>query len=341
MEHILKSRYKVGEKISENPFSVTYRGNFIGTEKPVVIKIYKRGTLNSGLIREMKQKVREFALFGHHGIAKLLDGDYGWQGFYYVREYIEGQSLQELFAKGEKIGIEKGSDIADQVLAVLAEAHERKIVHGALKPANIFIDSQGLVRVTDFVIEGEIKESLQQKVAEVMANARYASPEELAGRPATQASDTYSLGMILFEMAAGKPFPVHDGLAGNIRKLKGESLLGKNELAPLPRYLAEIILKALQPEPLFRFASAVNFRASLEQKNLIEPPRENEEYIRMFENLVTEYGGEDISQESEALEDVGRFQLRWGKEKQRNRLLAAVIAAAVVMGLLYAFLFGR
>jgi len=88
MERFLKSRYRIGEKLSENPFSITYKGTFLATDKPLVIKIYKRGTLSSNLIRNMKQKVKELSQISYHGIAKLIDGDYGWQGFYYVREFV-------------------------------------------------------------------------------------------------------------------------------------------------------------------------------------------------------------------------------------------------------------
>src|SRR3989338_10279570 len=107
MEHILKSRYKIGQKISESPFSVTYKGFFIGTDRPVVIKIYKRGTLNSSLIKNMKQKVRDLSQIESPGIAALLDGDYGWQGFYYVREFVEGANLKEILEKEGKLELSR------------------------------------------------------------------------------------------------------------------------------------------------------------------------------------------------------------------------------------------
>jgi len=70
---------------------------------------------------------------------------------------------------------------------------------------------------------------------------------------------------------------------------------------------------------------------------LPKKPSGNEELIRIFESVVTQYGGEDISRDSEALEDIGRIRLRWGKEKHRNWILAVVVGAAVILGVLYAF----
>jgi serine/threonine-protein kinase len=341
MEHILKSRYKIGDKISENPFSVTYRGFFIGTDRPVVIKIYKRGTLNSSLIKSMKHKVREFSLIGHHGIAKILDGDYGWQGFYYVREHVEGQTLQELLSRGERIGVERAVTIATEVLNVLEAVHAKGIVHAALKPSNIFIDHQGIVKVTDFIIEGEIKEAMPQKVIEIMQDANYASPEELEGKPVTPLSDLYSLGLILFEMASGKAAVAGSGLAVNAAKLKTPVIIPKDSLSGLPRYLEEIILKAAQRDPLLRFASAAEFRDSLAQQSIAKKSLESQGLAQIFEATVTEYGGEEIDKESEMLQEVGRVRIRWSKEKHRNWILAIVVAASVVLGVAYAFFFGR
>lgn len=341
MEHILKSRYRIAEQMSENPFSVTYKGFFIGTEKPVVVKIYRRGTLNSSLIRDMKQKVKSLSLLNHHGIAKLLDGDYGWQGFYYVREFIDGQSIQDLFSRGEKIGVEKACAIADQVLSALMEVHARRIVHAALKPSNIFIDSQGIVKLADLVVESEIKEAMPQKALEVMYDAKYASPEELSGCSATPVSDLFSLGMILYEMAAGRPILQGGSLAGNIEKLKADTILSREAFNSLPRFLGEALVKALQKDPLLRFSSATEFKASLENKGVASKPPEGEAYIKIFESAVTQYGGEEIDKESEALEDVGRVRLRWSKEKHRNWILAWVVGISVVLGVLYAFFLGR
>jgi serine/threonine-protein kinase len=340
MDQLLKSKYRIGHKLSENPFSVTYRGFLIGTEKPVIIKIYKRGTLNSSLIKSMKMRVKDFSLLAHHGAAKLLDGDYGWQGFYFVREFIDGASIQELFDRGEKLGLEKAVAVADQALETLAVTHAKGIVHGALKPSNIFLDSRGLVKLADFVVEGEIKSSLPQRIQEVMENARYASPEELSGEPAEPASDLYALGIILYEMAAGKPARLAGGLAGNLSKLQ-TGVFSKEDLAVLPGYLKEIINKATAKDPLLRFVSAADFRQSLERKALLRPILGDPGLVRIFESVVTQYGGEEITIESESLQDVGRLKLRWGKEKHRNWLLALVLLAAVAIGILYAFFLGN
>lgn len=339
MERFLKSRYKIGEKISENPFSLTYKGYFLGTNKPVVIKIYKRGTLNSSLINRMKQKVKDLSLIKHHGIAKLIDGDYGWQGFYYVREHIEGKTLEQALEGEQNITPEKAAAIAEEVCRALEFAHEKGIIHGALKPSNIFINSKGIVKLADFVIEGEIKQAMPQKILTIMDDGRYASPEELSGKPASISSDIYALGLILYEMSMNHFGLIGKGLSAGLIKLSKKALSDQEELARLPRYIQDIINKALQTDPLLRFSSVSEFRESLENKNLVTKPLPHEEYINLFEKTVTQYGGEDIDSESEGLKDLGRVNISWNKEIHRKWILALILGAAFLSGILYAFLF--
>ncbi|MGB9613478.1 MAG: serine/threonine protein kinase, partial [Candidatus Margulisiibacteriota bacterium] len=236
---------------------------------------------------------------------------------------------------------EKACAIIDQILSVLEETHKRGIVHGALKPSNIFFDQQGLLRLTDFIIEGEVKSSIPQKIQENLTGAKYVSPEEIEGNPASARSDFYALGMVFYEMLSGKPILIEEGLKANLEKLKRRALLSKVDLSFLPPYLAEIIYKSLQADPLMRFSSAAEFRESIEKKGVIKKVKTNEELVHIFESSITQYGGEEIDKESEALENVGQVRLRWSKEKHRNWILTVILAVAVAMGILYAFLFAR
>jgi serine/threonine protein kinase len=219
--------------------------------------------------------------------------------------------------------------------------HAKAIVHGALKPSNIFIDNQGIVKVADFVIESEVKDALPQKALEVLHGAKYSSPEELEGIPSTPVSDLFSLGLILQEMAQGKMSQVKGGITGNYNKLRNPAYLGPDNLAGLPSYLSETIARSLQKDPLLRIASAAEFRLALEQKAPPAKPQDESDYRKIFETSVTQYGGEEIDRESETLQDVGRIRLRWSREKHRNWILSLVVGTSVLIGILYTFLFSR
>lgn len=259
MERFLKSKFKIGNKIAESPFSLTYNGTTLSGERPVIIKIYKRGTLNSSLIQIMKQKVKALQEQFSQKIVPLLDGDYGWQGFYYVRPFIPGQPLSE-FIKTKKLDQMQAEEITLQICEALAAAHKRGIVHGALKPTNILIDKDG-VKLVDFVIEGAVKESLPQKVSAIIEDIENLSPEELAGSSATSSSDIFAVGCLLYEMLTfKKPF------ASQLERLRGNML--QNSL--IPRHLSEILQKTLEPDPLLRFKNIDDLAESIRRKSIID-----------------------------------------------------------------------
>ena len=284
VERLLKSKFKIGNKIGENPFSLTYLGTTLSGEQTVIIKIYKRGTLNSVLIKSMKQKVKALTEINYPGIARLYDGDYGWQGFYYVREYVDGLSLKE-YLKSHRPDVDEAIDLLNKIAAPLSYAHRKGIIHGALKPSNVFLDKQMKAILVDFIIEGEVKESMPQKAVFILEASDYASPEEIYGNPAGKSSDIYSLGIMLYEI-----------LTGNI-PFKGDPQKKLSGLAPkvpsLPNYLEDILFKALSRDPLLRFKSVDEIIESSKCRTLVEfkenwdlPPVELENTLRAEEKAV-------------------------------------------------------
>jgi hypothetical protein len=148
--------------------------------------------------------------------------------------------------------------------------------------------------------------------------------------------------MILFELAAGSFLVFDDGLAGNIKKLKLSNIMPKGVLPTMPQYFRDILFKCLQKDRLLRIKTAGYLKECLAKKSIVSGLKGNEEYVRIFESVVTQYGGEEISpQLLEELEEVGQVKIGWKKEKHRNYLLALIIAAAVILGLVYSFFAGR
>ena len=344
MEQLLKSRYTIGNKISESNFSVTYRGTYVGTEKPLIIKIYKRGTLNSSLIKGMKFSVKDFSLISHPSIAKLIDGDYGWQGFYYIREYVTGKSLRERLAAG-KIEVDQAVLIIEQILSALETTHAKGVLHGSLTPENIFIDERGGVKVTDFVIKGEIKEALPQKIQELMTGLAYASPECLEGAPLTPSSDLYSVGLLMYELLAGQPLLRNGGIAAHLRKMQCPCLVSRQNLSFLPGYLGDILFKLLQRDPILRFQTAGEVRESLANKALPLPPKINDEFVKLFEGVVTQYGGvvdaPPAPQPIAQIQENGETVLVMPKKGAKSWLLAVFLFVSIAFGVVYAFYLGK
>jgi serine/threonine-protein kinase len=333
MERFLKSRYKVEEKLGENPFSITYKGSYLGSHKPVTVKIYKRGTLNNFLIKAMKEKVKVLLSFSHPSIARLIDGDYGWQGFYYIREYVEGKSIRDLLKENHIFTVDDALNIGIEVCKALKVCHENGIVHGALNPNNIFIDSQGIVKVTDFVVEGEIKESVEQKAEFIQEGAPYLSPEEVSGSQASFMSDIYSLGLVLFEMMAGKyPFSNGTKITGlelALKKLKSTPPTLTKWNPNVPKPVEEIIARSLNPDPLLRFPSIDDFSSSLNNRSTIINVPSFDFPAFNYESLVGEPEKKEVYSRVISVQEKKEFKKLW------NWVLQALVVA-VLGGLAFA-----
>ncbi|OGC08583.1 hypothetical protein A2230_03695 [candidate division WOR-1 bacterium RIFOXYA2_FULL_36_21] len=312
MERLLKSKFKTGKKIGENFFSLTYDGATLSGNQSIIIKIYKRGTLNSPLIKTMKQKVKILQTEIHPRIVKLLDGDYGWQGFYYVRPFIKGVPLKDLI-KNKTIKPDEAEGYIVQICEALEATHKRGIIHGALSENNVLIDEKG-VKLTDFVIEGDIKESPSQKAMAIIENEETLSPEELSGCRASFSSDIFATGILLYKMLLFKsPFQKQ------IQKLKGNVELHSD----LTKYQKDIIKKALEPDPRLRFKNISELSQSIKNKNVIDNTVESDYFQIELENVPNP-------------KEIEVREIK--KETEKSFFMAKIVLLAALAGIVYAVL---
>ncbi|MFC1559641.1 serine/threonine protein kinase [Candidatus Margulisiibacteriota bacterium] len=269
MDRFLKSRYKIGKKIGEGPFSFTYEGFLIGTQVPVIIKVYKRAALNSPLINKLRPKVMRMIGIDHPLIAKILDGDYGWQGYYFVREFIDGDDLGELLST-EAFDVDTSVNIAKRVAEALHFAHDNDVIHGALSANNIFITRKKELKLVDFILEGKVRSNIDLLAHQTSFDSRYLSPEQIKGEEVSELSDIYSFGVVLYQLLTGTlPFNGDNNLEIAIKHLterpQAPSTLNPN----VPEYLDEIVLKCLEKDPVMRFKRIGEIEESLKEKALI------------------------------------------------------------------------
>ena len=334
MEKFLKSRYKIGEKIGENPFSVTYKGYLMGTEVPVVIKTYKRSALNSPLINKLRPKVTKIISLDHPNIARVIDGDYGWQGFYFVREYVDGESLEQVL---EKRGLDLNSsiEIIKQVLSAISVAHAENLVHGAISSRNVFLAGKE-VKVTDFILEPAVRISPTLLAAAATVDSNYMSPEQIKGEQVSFASDIYSTGVLFYQLITGQvPFDGGGGLDTALKHLSGEVIPPSTYNSEIPGYVDKIIMKMLEKDPLQRMNKAGDVLESLiEQRLIFNLP--NSEFV----NLIYEEDVEPIEYMEEIKEPAKKPSSKKGKKRKIKKLtlLMLFVLIAVAAGLWYAFI---
>ena len=146
MERILKSKYKILDKIFESQIHVSYQGVFVDSENKLSIQIFKREFLDTVLIKKLKKISTELSKTESRLMPKVYDGDYGWQGFYFIRDYIDGKSLGEISCP---VDPEEAAKVAVSICEALTVLHDKKIIHGAVTPNNVFITAGGEAYLAD------------------------------------------------------------------------------------------------------------------------------------------------------------------------------------------------
>ena len=230
-------------------------------ERPVAIK-----TLNPDLpediLLEMKTRfVREAKAAGrlnHPNIVTVYDAGVAGDVAYIAMEHLEGQSLQKLMTSGARLPLDKVIDIVAQVAEGLDYAGRFGIVHRDIKPANIMVSSAGVAKITDFGV-ARVPASSMTQTGMVLGSPKYICPEQVVEQPLDPRGDIFSLGVVLYEMLAGKtPFETEDGdVIALIERIAKEPAPRLSTLRPeLPAELDAILERALAKDPAARFQRA-------------------------------------------------------------------------------------
>jgi tetratricopeptide (TPR) repeat protein len=243
------------------------------TRKRVAIKLITSGWRDAGLERRFRRERQILARLDHPGIARLLDGGATAEGQpYFVMEYIEGLALLE-YCERHQLDVKQRLAAFLAVCDAVDYAHQHLIVHRDLKPGNILVTESGAPRLLDFglarVLErGDAGEEITQGIP--LLTPAYASPEQVRGEPDTVAGDVYSLGVILYELLAGRrPYEVKPGsLLEMARAICEEepALLSRSGSAHARRLagdLENIAARALAKDPRRRYPSVAELAADL------------------------------------------------------------------------------
>jgi hypothetical protein len=260
---IVAERYRVVALAGRGGMGEVYRAEDLKLSQIVAIKFLPESlSKDASALTRFHSEVRIARQVSHPNVCRVFDiGDTEGVTFL-TMEYVDGEDLASLVRRIGRLSPDKAVEIARQVCAGLAAAHERSVIHRDLKPANLMLDSAGKIRITDFGLAG-IAATIQG--AEVRAGTpAYMAPEQLAGKEVTFKSDLYSLGLVLYEILTGKRAFDANTLP-ELMKLREQSAPASpstlvKDLDPL---LERVILRCLDKDPALRPASALQVAAAL------------------------------------------------------------------------------
>lgn len=242
--------YRLVSWLGSGGFAEVYSGRDIRTDQRVALKIlYPHYTDQRGYLERFHREMLVLrSLPDHPNIVKLLDVGQEGRFHYLVMEYLEGCDLDQIVAGRQRLCAGEAVAIAIQVADALALAADYGIIHRDIKPGNIRLTPQGVVKVMDFGIARPADGLRITRAEEVVGTQGYIAPEVWQGQSISPATDIYSLGCVLYEMLTGQP-PFPDGIMGH--------LSGKLDEVPLrasgaTEALIEIVSSLLAKNPLHR-----------------------------------------------------------------------------------------
>lgn len=272
VELLAGTRYQLGEPIGEGASSVVYDALHVDLGRRVALKLYRRGAKGEA-IEAFRREARNVAGLAHDNIVEVHDFGLTKDGQAYLSmERLEGESMDRKIGARGPLEFRGALSLTVQICRALEAAHSAGIIHGDLKPGNLFLTHRGTVKLLDFGVSALGREApMQTGDAEsfsLRGTPEYVAPELVRGENPSIQSDLYSVGVVLYEMlTATRP---HD--ADSLGVLLGSKLAGTVEapsirvpLSRLPKSLDRLCLRLLATKPEQRYSSAAELRLAIER----------------------------------------------------------------------------
>ena len=254
---LLDNRYEIQEVIGTGGMAVVYRARCHRLNRSVAIKILKdEYCRDEEFRRRFHAESQAVAMLSHPNIVSVYDVSTSSDADYIVMELIDGITLKQYMEKKGVLNWKETLHFAIQIAKALEHAHSRGIVHRDIKPHNVMVLKNGSVKVADFGIARVMSQS-NTLTKEALGSVHYISPEQAKGGRVDNRSDIYSLGVVMYEMMAGRP--PYDGespVAVAIKHINGGAVMPSTINPNIPGGLEQIIMKAMAHDVSDRYESA-------------------------------------------------------------------------------------
>jgi len=258
-------RYEIVKSIGEGGMANVYMAKDTILDRKVAIKVL-RGDLSHDekFIRRFQREALSVSNLSHPNIVEVYDVGEEEGQHYIVMEYIEGKTLKQLLQKRGSLTLTEVIDIMNQLTDGLTHAHDAYIIHRDIKPQNIMIQDDGLIKITDFGIAMALNATQLTQTNSVMGSVHYLPPEQANGKSSTIKSDIYSLGILMYELLTGSvPFKGDNAVEIALKHMKERIPSIRRQNPTIPQSVENIVLKAVAKNPKNRYDSIKDMHEDL------------------------------------------------------------------------------
>jgi tetratricopeptide (TPR) repeat protein/predicted Ser/Thr protein kinase len=275
-------RYRVVRLIGEGGMGAVYEAEQDQPRRTVALKVIKPGLAGPELLRRFAQESQALGRLQHPGIAQIYDAGTADTGYgtqpYFAMEFIRGETLRD-YADAHHLGVRQRLELVVKVCDAVHHAHQRGLIHRDLKPGNILVDEAGQPKILDFgvarVTDSDAQATMRTDVGQLVGTLAYMSPEQVLADPLDLdiRSDVYALGVILYELLAGRlPYDLSKRLHEALHTIREQD---PSKLSSIDRRyrgdIETIVAKALEKDKTRRYASAAELAADITRHLKDEP----------------------------------------------------------------------
>ncbi len=322
---IVDGRYRVLYRVGSGGMADVYCAEDQQLGRKVALKVlYRRFAADEEFVERFRREASSAAGLQHPNVVAVYDRG-AYDGTYYIAmEYLEGRSLKQIVHEESPMDPARAIDYTLQILRAAKFAHSRGIIHRDFKPQNVIVDAEDRVKVTDFGIARAGASDMTQ-TGSIMGTAQYLSPEQAQGHAVGPTSDIYSIGIILYELLAGRvPFDGESAVTIALKQVSEAPIPPSQFNTMVTPELEQVTLIALNKNPADRYQDDDQFIAALEQAK-VNLPREGGAPLYSNAYVAVAPVAEEAYPPAEEDDNRKKWWL-WGG-------LAALLIAAIVLAI--------
>jgi serine/threonine protein kinase len=327
-------RYEILSKIDSGGMAEVYLGQDLQQDKKVAIKIlHEAYSGNKNFIARFQKEAQILIKLDNPNIVSVYDWGHCGNLYFIVMEYVSGESLNKLIERNGHLSPKQTAAIAGKVCDALAAAHSGNLIHRDIKPQNIIISDNDIVKLTDFGIAKIVADDLT-KTMSILGTSHYVSPEQAQGKILDYRSDIYSLGIVMYEMLTGDvPFRGGSSIDISLRHISEKPVLPSKILPGIPDKIEKIILQCLEKLPDMRYQDISALKKDL--NNFLEDRPLTED------SLLKNGKGKSIARRRNIdLSHADKsFEKYYAKTKRLKYFLISLIGTALILFLVFITLY--